>query len=232
MSTSTPVPARVVRRSLVPVSRRMVGEAVLEAIRTAVVRGTFLPGERLAEAVLAKELNVSRAPVREAMMQLEREGLLSFDQRGAALVKELKAGDFQEIYSLRLALEPLAAQLTAERASEAVFKFLDGNIAATARAKTLADVSRLDAAFHEAIVQASGHRRLAQCWAGLGHQVLMWLTQMQQQHQAVSRRTRDETVEAHRKLLRVLRTGQGKAAADAMHRHIIGWREWLPLQTR
>lgn len=210
----------------------MVGEDVLEALRTAVVRGAFPPGERLAEAVLAKELRVSRAPVREAMMQLEREGLLTFDQRGAAWVKELGAEDFLEIYSLRLALEPLAARLAAERASETVFESLAGNIEATARARTLADVSRLDAAFHEAIVQASGNRRLAQCWAGLGHQVLMWLTQMQQQHQAVSKRTRDETVEAHSRLLQALRAGQGTAAADGMHRHILGWREWLPLQTR
>src|SRR5580692_1208877 len=92
--------------SLTPISRRMVGEDVLAALRAAVMDGSFAPGERLAEAVLARELRVSRAPVREAMMQLEREGLLDFDQRGTARVKRLHAEDFEEIYTLRLALEP------------------------------------------------------------------------------------------------------------------------------
>jgi len=232
MPTFTRIPARIVRRALAPISRRMVGEDVLDSLRDAVLRGTFPPGERLPEGVLAKQMHVSRAPVREAMMQLEREGLLAFDQRGVALVRAMSADDFQEIYSLRLTLEPLAARLAAERMRERGFMSLAGNIATTARARTLADVSKLDAAFHEAIVQASGHRRLAECWAGLSHQLLMWLTQMQQQHQAVSKRTRDETVEAHGDLLQALRTGKGRVAAAAMHRHIIGWREWLPLQAR
>ena len=60
---------------------------------------------------LAQQLGVSRAPVREAMMQLEREGLLTFDKRGAAFVKEFTADDLEEIYSLRLTLETMAARL-------------------------------------------------------------------------------------------------------------------------
>jgi DNA-binding GntR family transcriptional regulator len=215
--------------ALAPVSRRMVGDDVLAALRAAVMDGSFAPGERLAEAVLARELRVSRAPVREAMMQLEREGLLDFDERGTARVKRLRAEDFEEIYTLRLALEPLAARLVAERTGAATFTVLEENIAATATAQTLPEVSRLDAALHETIIRASGHLRLVQCWAGLGHQVLLWLTQMQREHQTLSNRTRDETVAGHRELLEALRSGKGAVAAEAMRRHIIGWREWLPL---
>ncbi|HEY2341544.1 MAG TPA: GntR family transcriptional regulator [Chthoniobacteraceae bacterium] len=207
----------------------MVGDDVLDALRAAVMDGTFAPGERLAEAALARELRVSRAPVREAMLRLERDGLLAFDPRGTARVTEFGVADLEEIYSLRLALEPVAASRVAERGGEETFLALARNIQATSETQTLAEVSHLDAAFHEAIIQASGHRRLIQCWSGLGHQVLLWLTQMQREHQTLSHRTRDETVVAHRDVLEALRSGKASNAFEAMHRHIIGWREWLPL---
>ncbi len=214
---------------LTPIARRTVGDDVLDALRAAIMDGRFAPGLRLAEAVLARDLQVSRAPVREAMIQLEREGLLHFDLRGAARVIELRAEDFEEIYSLRLALEPLAARRFAERAVGECFAALEENLAATARAQSLAEVSQLDAAFHETVIRGSEHRRLIQCWAGLRCQVLLWLTQMQREHQTLSKRTRDETVAGHGKLLAAFRTGSGAKAFEAMHQHIVSWCEWLPL---
>jgi DNA-binding GntR family transcriptional regulator len=70
-------------------------------LRKAILSGAFAGGDHLVESRLAAQLGVSRAPVREAMFQLEREGLLQFDEGGAALVKELKRADMEEIFALR-----------------------------------------------------------------------------------------------------------------------------------
>ena len=63
----------------------------------------------MAESAAARELGVSRVPIREALFTLEREGLVEFSDTGRAYVKELSPHDFEELFVLRLALEPVAA---------------------------------------------------------------------------------------------------------------------------
>ena len=84
----------------VPLPRRTIGDDVLDTLRKSIIAGAFASGDHIAEGTLAQQLGVSRAPVREAMMQLEREGLLVFNKRGAALVKEFTTEDLDEIFSL------------------------------------------------------------------------------------------------------------------------------------
>ena len=95
---------------LAPRFRRTIGDDVLDTLRKSIISGPFAPGDHLAEGTLADQLGVSRASVREAMMQLEREGLVVFDKRGAALVKVFTDTDFEEVFSLRLTLDPMAAK--------------------------------------------------------------------------------------------------------------------------
>lgn len=224
MSEQRPPSSDSLRASLPPIARVMVGDHVIDALRTALLRGDFAPAERLVEAVLAKELRVSRAPVREAMMQLEREGLLVFDERGAAWVREFTIADFDEIFSLRLALEPMAARLAAERMDKAVLQALEENVASAEQAATADELWRLDSAFHEMIVQQSGHRRLARYWTGLGQQVLMMLAQMDNKGLASSQLGAKETADEHYKLLELLRSGNSRGAEPEMQRHIVTWR--------
>ena len=129
---------------------------------------------------------------------------------------------------MRVAIDPLAASLAAEHATADVFTALEANIAATKDAKTLADVSRLDADFHDRIVKSGRNRRLMLCWSGLRDQVELWLTQMQLRHQAITKRTRQQTVDSHNKLLEVIRSGDPKQAAALAREHVAGWIELLP----
>ena len=103
---------------LSPLLRRTIGDDVLDTLRKSIIAGAFAPGDHIAEGALAQQLGVSRAPVREAMMQLEREGLLVFDKRGAARVNSFTEGDFEEIFSLRLTLETMAARLASRNWTE------------------------------------------------------------------------------------------------------------------
>src|SRR5205814_4496128 len=101
-------------------------------LRKDITHGTLGPGTLLAEAAVARQMGVSRVPVREALFTLEREGLVEFSATGRAYVKALQPHDFEELFLLRLSLEPLAARHAAPRLR------LDGdelkqNIDATAR---------------------------------------------------------------------------------------------------
>jgi DNA-binding GntR family transcriptional regulator len=87
---------------------------VVPALREAIVEGVLAPGSRLSEVQVAKQLNVSRTPMREAFAQLEREGLVTVLPRVGAFVRSVTLRDVTEIYKVRMALECLAVQLAAE----------------------------------------------------------------------------------------------------------------------
>jgi DNA-binding GntR family transcriptional regulator len=88
---------------------------VVPALREAIVEGVLAPGSRLSEVQVAKQLNVSRTPMREAFAQLEREGLVTVLPRVGAYVRAVTLRDVEEIYTVRAALECLAVQLASER---------------------------------------------------------------------------------------------------------------------
>src|SRR5258706_10581187 len=179
MINAIPILAEKPRSGLAPVSRRTIGDNVVDTLRKAIIAGAFAPDDHLAEGVLAQQLGVSRAPVREAMMQLEREGLLAFDRRGAAHVKEFTVEDFEEIFSLRLAFETMAARLACRRLTAEDIADIEDNIARTRSAATLLEITLLDVEFHDQIVQAARHSRLVASWANLRHQIEVWLARMQ-----------------------------------------------------
>lgn len=213
---------------LSPLPRRTIGDDVLDTLRRSIIAGTFQPGNHLAEGSLAQQLGVSRAPVREAMMQLEREGLLTFDKRGAAFVKEFTAGDLEEIYSLRLTLETMAARLACAQMPEEVAARIEENIEKTRSAKQLLDLTLLDVEFHDLIVQASTHQRLLSAWSGLRHQIEVWLARMQSRLEAPVEKTREATVSHHRGILKALRAGKEERAVTVVREHIEGWRRQFP----
>lgn len=202
---------------------------VTDRLRDAIVSGSVAPGDAISEVAFAEKLGVSRVPVREALVELERNGLVEFDQRGRTHVPVLTAKDFSEIYEMRLALEPLAARLLTERADAETFAALELNITATTWVKSLGELSGLDAEFHDLIVRGSGSRRLWQGWDALRYQVKLWLTHMHRKHQGLKRGTVTETLASHRKLLALLRGGRPEPAVEEMRHHIKSWGKMLSL---
>src|SRR2546430_9347815 len=100
-----------------PPSRESLGEKVVEQLREAIFRGQFAPGEPLRVSQLAEPFGVSMGPIREALGQLEREGLVIMRPNRTAVVARLSPEDFEEIYSLRLALERVAMQYAIRNAT-------------------------------------------------------------------------------------------------------------------
>lgn len=91
---------------------------VYETVRQAIMRGTVAPGTRLNQSELAAELSMSTTPVREALRRLAGDGLVRIDSYRGAIVRELDKSDLEEVYELRLILEPLATRKAAERITE------------------------------------------------------------------------------------------------------------------
>ena len=91
---------------------------VSEELREAILSGEFGPGQRLRTASLAKRFGSSRTPVREALVQLEGEGLVDIEPRRGALVRPFASADLIDLYEVRVLLEPAAAARAALRVDE------------------------------------------------------------------------------------------------------------------
>lgn len=198
------------------------------SLRSSIIDGDFEPGTLLAESAVAQELRVSRVPVREALFALEREGLVEFSETGRAYVKVFSPHDFEELYVLRLALEPVAARLAAPslRVDDLA---LEKNIETTSKASSSIKVTHLDLDFHEIILESCGNARLLKLWRSLRNELELWLGRLHRSKQIQTRGTREETVASHRDLLKCFRTESPAACERKMREHILGWREWLPV---
>jgi len=201
-------------------------EDITRRLRRAIVSGEIKPGVPLAEPVLAERFGASRAPIREALIALERDGLVEFNDRSRTRVRPLAAQDFQEICSMRMALESLAARLAAERWTEADTRQIEENLRKQEAAATLGELSRLDVEMHESIVLLSGHRRLIAAWAGIRWQFEMGLAYTHRLQEKLAFEPRRITVDSHRRLLAALASGRPELAAKTMATHIQGSLEW------
>ena len=92
------------------IMRQTLREQVTQAIRLKLLTGQLRPGERIVEQEMAEDLGVSRGPVREALRQIEQEGLVEYTSHVGCFVKEFNARDVYEVYLLRANLENFVGQ--------------------------------------------------------------------------------------------------------------------------
>jgi len=138
-------------------------EKVYQKIRDDITYGRLSPGEHLVEERLAKEFNASRTPIREALRQLESEGLISFERNKGITISKLSVKQVDEIYNLRLILESYAARLTAEKASKkdvAYLRDLHEKLKTAATAHDLKGWLDNNTLFHDFLSQHSGNSNL------------------------------------------------------------------------
>lgn len=167
--TPTPraVPIPRAEPMFTPLNAPTLLSSVAETLTQAILAGHFPPGSRIVEAEVARNLKISRGPVREALGVLERDGLVVSVPRRGKFVVEVNNVVVDEVYSLRRLLEPYAItrlidRLTDEKLrlqNEAFSKFEDASNNGTTRQAALADI-----AFHESIYRLADHSLLTQAW--------------------------------------------------------------------
>ncbi|BCJ30717.1 GntR family transcriptional regulator [Actinocatenispora sera] len=148
-----------------PVNHESTSAIIADRLRLAIMDGDLAPGDQLGEADLAGRFEVSRGTLREAMQRLVEEGLLRSERYRGLFVCELSPDDVQDVYVTRNAIEQAAARLILRRGDRAAVADQLDAICEQLRAAIEADdqpaVGRADAAFHEALVTASGSSRLS-----------------------------------------------------------------------
>lgn len=155
------------------VSRRTLGDGVVEALTNAILEGRFAPGDRLIEAELAGELDVSRGPIRDALRDLAEQGLIHLSPHRGARVASLDARDAYEVYTLMAAAEGLALRLVKRRVSARVIDELKSALQTMRRAATRGDnseLARADLEFTDAVFRHANHHRLRRVWQNLKFQ--------------------------------------------------------------
>ncbi|WET76568.1 GntR family transcriptional regulator [Amycolatopsis sp. QT-25] len=202
---------------VVPARRRGLADEVADRVRDAIFGGAYPPGAQLREVELSVALGVSRGPVREALLKLEREGLVRSEWHRGAIVTTLSEVDVAELDSLRSALERLAVQLVVAKASDADLAAIDDVVDRMDRARDEHEMVRCDVDFHDAVYAASGHRRLIGAWQSIRSQVYLFLlTRI-----GVSSDGYLASIPAeHRRLASALRARDGEKALElfAVHR--------------
>lgn len=133
---------------------------VYEYMHDKIINGKLEPGTRVVEQQIAEETGVSRSPIREAIKQLKSEGLVLSHPRGGVRVFRPTSDDFKYLYECRLSLEPLAASLAAERASDAQlteFNALLQKMKNIIGEQNLERMKKTSRTFHDLILECSGN---------------------------------------------------------------------------
>jgi DNA-binding GntR family transcriptional regulator len=207
-------------RPLAPAKRRTLGDEVADRLRDAILSGEFAAGEHLREERLAAMLQVSRGPIRDAFGALERDGLVVLSRHHGATVVELSREDLEEVYSLRIVLETLAARFAVKRAQEADFDRLAAALTdfthSLAGHPTERDAANLDVQFHDAFYQAAHHDRLYLSWSNIRLQVYRFLLT----RNLANPDWRDNMARGHTEILEVLRSRDEEATVAVVVTHI------------
>ena len=209
--------------------RLSVTDQVLCELRRRILHGVIGGGEPIPESQCAESLGVSRVPVREALMMLEREGLLQRDHRGRTMVRTLGGKDYQEILTLRLEVEGMAARLCADAPTEEALQALEANIVAFGAAKSAEELANLDVEFHRLLCAASGHQWLLTAWSTIRWPFEALLVKNFRTYiQATSLEKSKVSTEDHRRIVEAIRLRKPNESELLVRQHISRWTDWKP----
>jgi DNA-binding GntR family transcriptional regulator len=219
------VPARTHRSSPVrelprvaPIAYRTIAEQIAGALRQGIAEGKLRPGARLLEVQIAYEMGTSRAPLREALMQLEREGLVVRRPNRGTFVADLTEELVREVASLRGVLEGFAASLAVKRLSREDFDRLETilkEMLAVARRGDFPRMLEWDYQFHEYILRISGHRLLYETWVGMDKKIRVYLSATNLMYADMK-----AVVQGHLPILQALRRRDPQGAGRVMAEHM------------
>lgn len=198
-----------IQKSAAPLRRN-----VVEALRTAIIEGRLAPGARLVERELIEMTGVSRTVIREALRQLESEGLIDIIPNKGPVVRKLTLEEAKDLYLIRSVLEGLAARMFVSNAGDADVVRLEGALEATAAAYQERDPERiLDAKneFYDVLVGGANSETLSAMIATLHARIRRWRA-LGLAHPRRSRDRSRESVNALRALVKAIKQRDGERA--------------------
>lgn len=212
--------------ALLPPSHKTLRDWVFDCLRTSIVSGDLAPGQRIVEADLAKQLDVSKSPVREAILQLKQDGLVIDAPKGrGVVVAPLKPSDVREIYAVREALEGLAVRVLATDPQPERLTTLRAIVDRMRQALADGDVRRqfeLDVEFHTSLCNATGNRRLQDLFSSLRPDLQRIFLFAVNAMTLEGHDSPQQALTEHEELLRAIADGDGDLAASRLSAHTGG----------
>ena len=147
---------------------------VANQIREAIKSGKLKPGDRLIETVLAREMNIGRNAVREAIRYIEKEGLIVTTPFKGAQVVEMSKNDLKDIYDVRNALETLALNTLAMKIDNEKTRVLDAvvkEMKAVSKKGNLKAIIDVDLKFHRTLCELSENKVLLEAWSAISNRL-------------------------------------------------------------
>lgn len=202
------------------IPRQSLTSAVAERLRERIIRGLLPEGAQLRQDAIAKEFHVSRIPVREALRQLEAEGLILIVQHRGAVVRELSPNDVEELFTIRALLEPELLKLSIPHLTEKDFtqadKILRTYIRELKRADHVGAWGQLNWQFHSVLYSKANRPYFMSVLRNINNngerytRLQLFLTR------GMERANRE-----HRKLLDLSRQRDVPAACELLRHHIL-----------
>jgi DNA-binding GntR family transcriptional regulator len=200
-------------------THKTISTAAAEEIRARILGGTFPPGFQLRQEELAREFGISRIPIREALLLLENEGLVKILPHRGAVVVTLSIEEIEELFNMRMLLEPFLLLRSAPQLDDDDLAVLDKNIEQYAASIDTFDMTRwnsLNAAFHLGLYRHARSPRMLATVENLLNEcdrhVRLQLSSIEAD--------RPRAVREHRDLVRLCREGRYDEAAHCLRAHI------------
>jgi len=197
---------------------RTVKEALVETLRDEIIRGDFVPGQYLRLEEIAARFDVSTMPVREALRDLEAEGLVTIFPHRGAIVTKLSADELQDIYDIRVTLEEMATRLAVPLMTKATLTELISLVEQIENhISDVATLVKLNHQFHLTLYAASGRRHLCELIRMLRyrtqHYLHLFIVESELGHLPQSKGE-------HRAILEACKRGDAEQAAALMREHV------------
>lgn len=194
-------------------------QSISHQISEAVLDGQLPPGTRLTEMQLARQMGVSRGPVREALRMLEQQGLVTSSPYKGWRVTELDPTDIEEIYTLRTVLECFALRRAARHMNPDDLNVLQGvvdEMAAAANAHDSWQASLKDLEFHTLIWELSGHRLLLETLSAIRNKIQMLLAYDMRLHEDLQ-----PVIGDHQEIIDRLKNEDAKGAVESLQTNLL-----------
>lgn len=188
-------------------------DRVCKALRDAILKGNFKPGERLVQEDIAHSLGVSRMPIREALRKLEAEGLIQIEPNRGAIVNPISVEDIEEIYFLRSTLEKLAVEESLMELQKQDIVELESLILRMEQAEEVDYFIKLNIEFHRLLMRHCKKKRL------LSFIETLWNGFPQQTPHVLDNQKRKSS-EEHRDILQAVKENDVKKASQLVSQHI------------
>lgn len=187
--------------------------------------GVLKPGDSISERQYSKRANVSRVPVREALIQLESKGLVTYRKAQGAFVRAFGVEDIRDLYEVREQLEGAAARLSAGRIEAALLDEIEVKLKAITEAKTQeqrTEIRKINTELHDLIMISCGNALLQRMLGEVREQInisRVWRFYASSEEGILAR------MHDHLRILHALRKGDGAEAESEMRAHIASWRK-------